>query len=168
MIGCGVRDSWCDYPLRTANDASAALTLVSSETLHVSAVAIGGRAVLIEGESGAGKSDLALRLIDRGAILVSDDYTILVRDGAILRARPPATIAGRIEVRGIGIVDLPHVSGVAVALLVRLGVPVDRMPGDAARTIAGVAVPETRLDAHEASAPLKVELALRRIAEVSE
>ncbi|MBA3881078.1 MAG: aldolase, partial [Sphingobium sp.] len=55
------------------------MTVVSSETLHVSCVAIGDRAVLIEGRSGAGKSDLALRLIDRGARLVSDDYTLVVR-----------------------------------------------------------------------------------------
>src|SRR3546814_9666093 len=56
------------------------MTTISSETLHASCVAIGGRAVLIEGPSGSGKSDLALRLIDRGAKLVADDYTILTRE----------------------------------------------------------------------------------------
>ena len=55
--------------------------ILSSETLHVSTVAIGGRAVLIGGRSGQGKSDLALRLIDRGAALVSDDYTHVRRAG---------------------------------------------------------------------------------------
>ena len=51
---------------------------LSSETIHASCVAIDGRALLIEGASGDGKSDLALRLIDRGATLVSDDYTCLL------------------------------------------------------------------------------------------
>ena len=54
----------------------------SSETLHVSSVAVNGAAILISGRSGAGKSDLALRLIDRGATLVSDDYTLVKRVGA--------------------------------------------------------------------------------------
>ena len=133
----------------------------SSETLHASCVAIGGRAVLIEGPSGAGKSDLALRLIDRGALLVSDDYTLVRRKGAGLVASAPATIAGKIEVRGIGIVDMPQRDGLPVALLVGLGGPVDRLPADGmTRTIAGIALPCVALAGLEASAPIKVELAL--------
>src|SRR5688572_18237664 len=92
----------------------------SSETLHASCVAIGGNAVLLHGRSGCGKSDLALRLIDRGAKLVSDDYTVLTRVNDRLLASPPPTIAGRIEVRGIGIVDLPHIADVEVRMLVAL------------------------------------------------
>ncbi|MES2057583.1 MAG: aldolase [Pseudomonadota bacterium] len=138
---------------------------VSTETLHVSTVAIDGRAVLIEGPSGAGKSDLALRLIDRGAVLVSDDYTILIRSGDTLLATAPMTIAGKIEIRGLGIVPMPHVERVPVALLVRLTDGFDRMPLDRSeRKIAGIAVSEVSLDAHENSAPIKVELALKRIA----
>ena len=75
------------------------MTTVSSETLHASCVAIDGRAVLIEGRPGSGKSDLALRLIDRGAKLVSDDYTVLVRERDRLFAQPPATIAGKIGLK---------------------------------------------------------------------
>ena len=141
------------------------MTNVSSETLHASCVAIDGHAVLIEGRSGRGKSDLALRLIDRGARLVSDDYTVLVRERDRLLAQPPATIAGRIEVRGIGIVDMPHSERVAVALAVCLADEVERMPEDgAARTIAGIVVPMITLDAREASAAIKVGLALARAA----
>ena len=76
--------------------------MLSSETLHASTVSIKGRAVLIEGPSGSGKSDLALRLIDRGATLVSDDYTIVRRiDGNLIASAPP-NIAGLCEVRGCG------------------------------------------------------------------
>jgi len=141
------------------------MTNVSSETLHASCVAIDGRAVLIEGRSGSGKSDLALRLIDRGARLVSDDYTVLVRERDRLLAQPPATIAGKIEVRGIGIVDMPHGERVPVALVVCLSEQVERMPDDGEiRTIAGVVVPMITLNAREASAAIKVGLALARVA----
>ena len=139
------------------------MTPISSETLHASCVAIGGRGVLIEGPSGSGKSDLALRLIDRGATLVSDDYTYLRRDGDRLIAFPPAKIVGRIEVRGIGIVAKPNLDSCPVALLVGLGSPVERMPEPVPRRIAGIDVPFVALAAHEHSAPIKVELALQAI-----
>jgi len=132
------------------------------ETVHASTVAIAGRAVLLFGPSGAGKSDLALRLIDRGAMLVSDDYTDLAVIGDELIASPPATIAGRIEVRGLGIVDLPYLAAVPVALAVRLDAPVERMPEPRTHLLAGRAVPAIALDPFELSAAIKVELAIRR------
>jgi len=136
-------------------------TQLSSETLHASCVAIDGRAVIITGPSGTGKSDLALRLIDRGAALVSDDYTIVRRVQNALRATAPANIAGLIEVRGIGLVPMPNLEDVPVALIVSLDSPVDRLPEpDRSRHIAGVAIPLMSVSPHEASAPLKVELAL--------
>ena len=138
------------------------MTLLSSETLHASTVAIDGRAVLIEGRSGAGKSDLALRLIDRGAALVSDDYTLVIRQGTGLIARAPGTIAGKIEVRGLGIVPMEQVPDVPVALIVRLGEEPQRMPERRTRRVAGVAVREVTLNAFEGSAPIKVEFALRQ------
>ncbi len=139
------------------------MAILSSETLHATTVAIGGRGVLIEGVSGAGKSDLALRLIDRGATLVSDDYSYIQRrDGQIISS-PPAAIAGKIEVRGIGIVDMPHAEEAPVALLVALGEPTARLPEPGvARTFLGVEIPFLALDGREASAAIKVELALRR------
>lgn len=134
----------------------------ASETLHVSTVAIGGRAVLIAGPSGAGKSDLALRLIDRGAQLVSDDYTVITREGDLLFARPPATIAGEIEVRGLGIIALEHSGEAPVALFVQLADAIERMPDSNQRAIAGLPVTVIALDGREPSAPIKVELALAR------
>jgi len=136
---------------------------LSYESIHATAVAIGGRAILLCGPSGAGKSDLGLRLIDRGARLVSDDYTLLRRQGSALLASPPATIAGQMEVRGIGLVTIGHDSDVPVALVVELTDKVERMPADPERrTIMGVAIPVVRLSPLEPSAPIKAEMALQR------
>lgn len=136
---------------------------LSSETLHATTVAINGRAVLLAGVSGIGKSDLALRLIDRGATLVSDDYTLVERIDGELIATAPETIAGLMEVRGIGLVAMAHVDA-PVALLIDLSDRVDRMPADPlTRAVAGIDVPVVTLAPLEASAPIKVELALNAL-----
>lgn len=120
--------------------------------------------MLIEGESGSGKSDLALRLIDRGAVLISDDYTLLQRAGRELIASPPDTIAGQIEIRGLGVLPLPHVEKIPVALLVRLTDAPERLPlVDEVRRIAGVDIREVAIDPRSASAAIKVEFALRHL-----
>jgi serine kinase of HPr protein (carbohydrate metabolism regulator) len=135
---------------------------LSSETVHCSSVAIQGRAVLIGGRSGTGKSDLALRLIDRGATLVSDDYTHVRRVEGRALASAPATIRGKIEMRGVGIVEMEPAEDVPVALFIDLDAVPDRLPDeDKSRMVAGVAIPVLALNAHEDSAPLKAEAALR-------
>lgn len=140
------------------------MTALSSETLHASCVAIGGVAVLIAGRSGSGKSDLALRLIDRGASLVSDDYTIVRRISGELRATAPDRIAGKMEVRGVGLLPFHAVADIPVKLLVDLDRAIERLPEpSASMTIAGVAVPVIAVNALEASAPVKVEMALGRL-----
>ena len=136
------------------------MAALSSELLHASTVAVGGRAVLIEGPPGSGKSDLALRLLDRGAQLVADDQTLVVRTPAGLVARSPQTIEGRMEVRGIGIATFPHLAEAPVALLVRLDPEPPRLPERRRRVIAGREVRMVVLDPRPASAPIKVELAL--------
>ena len=138
---------------------------LSAETLHASAVAAEGRAVLITGPSGSGKSDLALRLLDRGFTLVSDDQTIVKRDGDRLLASPPPTIAGKLEIRGIGIVEMDNLTDVPVALIVELTMDeIQRLPDDSReRPILGVSLPIVTIDAMTASAPSKVALALDRM-----
>lgn len=131
------------------------------ETIHASTVAIDGRGVLLLGPSGSGKSDLALRLIDRGAALVSDDYTRLVRSHDQLIASAPSTIAGKIEVRGLGIVGVSHVDDVPVALAVRLQHHRERMPERRLEPFLGIPVRVLFLDPRPAAAPLLVEHALR-------
>jgi len=136
------------------------MSLPPDEVVHASCVAIGGRAVLLAGRSGAGKSDLALRLIDRGARLVSDDYTELRGVGDALLARAPERIAGRIEARGIGILDMPAVRDVPVCLYADLDRSPERLPEAAAIRFAGLDIPLVVLAALEPSAPLKLEYAL--------
>ena len=137
---------------------------LSSEMVHASTVASDGRAVVISGASGSGKSDLALPLLDRGFALVSDDQTMLRRDGDRLIASAPSTIAGKLEIRGIGIVEMNHVDDVPVALLVVLASDIERLPDDdRERQILGVALPVISIDALTASAPSKIAVALDRL-----
>ena len=137
---------------------------LSSETLHASTVALDGRAVLIMGPSGSGKSDLALRLLDRGFVLVSDDQTIVKKADDRLIASAPRTIHGKLEIRGVGIVEMDTVDDVPVALVVELTSYIQRLPDDSReRPILGLAVPLISVDAMTASAASKVALALDRL-----
>lgn len=131
--------------------------------VHGTCVAIQGRGVLLRGPSGGGKSDLALRLIDGGALLVSDDQTRLERDGESLIASPPETIAGMLEVRGLGLVRLPYLGRVPLDLVIDLVTPseVERLPEPNALELLGLTVRHLRLAPLEASAAAKVRLAMR-------
>ena len=137
---------------------------LSSETLHASTVALDGRAVLICGPSGSGKSDLALRLIDRGFRLVSDDQTIVRKEGGKLIASAPPTIHGKLEIRGLGIVEMETVDDVPVALFIELTSDIQRIPDDSRdRLVLDVRIPLISVDALTASAPSKVAIALDRL-----
>ena len=132
--------------------------------LHATCIAIDGRGVLLRGPSGSGKSDLALRLIDGGARLVSDDQVILTEAAGALRASPPAAIAGRLEVRGIGILSVAHLPEAEIVLLIDLvaGADVQRLPEPRTCRIGGVCVPTLAPAPFEASAAAKIRLAVRR------
>ncbi|KIL97614.1 HPr kinase/phosphorylase [Paramagnetospirillum magnetotacticum MS-1] len=131
--------------------------------VHGTCVAIDGRGVLLRGPSGGGKSDLALRLIDGGAVLVADDQTHLEREGNALIARPPATIAGWLEVRGLGLVRTPHLDQAPLDLVIDLVTPseVERLPEPNALELLGLAIRHLRLSPFEDSAAAKVRLAMR-------
>jgi serine kinase of HPr protein (carbohydrate metabolism regulator) len=133
-----------------------------SQTVRGTTVAIGGRGILLRGASGSGKSDLALRLIDRGAALVSDDYTaVRIAGGRLIGSAPPA-IAGRIEARGLGILEVATVADIPLCLVAELDRAPERLPdGPLEAKVAGVAIPAVALAALEPSAPLKLEAALR-------
>lgn len=127
------------------------------------------RAVLLRGPSGAGKSDLALRLIEAGGRLVADDQTRLTRSGRALFATAPATLAGLLEVRGLGIVKLARgqrLARASLALLVDLVAAdrIERLPEPAEEALLDVALPVLALAPFETSAAAKLRLALTRIA----
>jgi serine kinase of HPr protein (carbohydrate metabolism regulator) len=128
---------------------------------NVTCVAISGRAVLIEGAPGSGKSSLALALIDRGAVLVGDDGVTLRDRGARLWAAPPPNIAGLIELRHVGLVELPTCSA-PLALVVRLDPAAPRFIDAADRAeLSGHSLPLVALDPASTILPLLVEYALK-------
>ncbi|HBM91325.1 MAG TPA: serine/threonine protein kinase [Rhodospirillaceae bacterium] len=88
--------------------------------IHASCVEIEKRGVLLAGPSGVGKSDVALRLMDGGATLVSDDQTFLKVEGGRLLASPPEKIAGLIEVRSVGLLRFSYSAEVEISLYVEL------------------------------------------------
>ena len=133
-----------------------------AETVHATCVAIDGRGVLLRGASGAGKSDLALRLIDRGAVLVADDRVCLAVRGGAVHASPPPALEGMLEVRGLGIVRLPFLEEAPVALLADLApvAGIARLPEPARATLLGRPVACVPLDPAAASAAARIRLAL--------
>jgi hypothetical protein len=129
----------------------------------VSCVAIGGRAVLIEGVSGSGKSSLALALIDRGAVLIGDDGVRLEVCGPRLHAFPPPHIEGLLEVRNLGLLTFATATDVAVALVVRLDAGAPRFIAAAESTeIAGAVLPLVRLWPESPVLAQKAAIALER------
>lgn len=133
-------------------------------TIHATAVAISGAGLLIRGKSGSGKSDLALRLIDRGAVLISDDQVDIRREKQNLLLSPPSSLAGKLEVRSLGILERDHVSRIELKLIIDLKEHPDRYPMDSqVMILLGIKFPSCTLDAMEASAAIKAELAMQRI-----
>jgi HPr kinase/phosphorylase len=122
-------------------------------TLHASCVARDGAGVLLLGPAGVGKSDLALRLLARGFDLVADDQ-VEVADGI---ARPPAALAGLLEVRGLGITRLPHVPEARLVLAVDLARG-ERLPVPLRYPLLDL--PLVQVPPDNASAPDRVALAL--------
>ena len=137
--------------------------------LQATCVAVDGAGVLLRGPSGSGKSDLALRLIDAGAVLVADDGVELHRDGvrlmATLPSAAPESVRGRLEVRGLGLLPVPSIAAAPVGLafdMVTAG-DIERLPELQTIQWLGIDIPVLRLDPAPASAAAKVRLAVRTL-----
>lgn len=143
--------------------------MTAAAPVHASVVAqwlpgVGWRAVMISGASGTGKSDLALRLMGRRWRLVADDYVHLFASGDAVYATAPATIAGLIEVRGLGIVEAAATGLVRVVLAVELtSAAPERLPEAETRRVSGRDLPLLRLNGFEPSAVEKVAAAIARL-----
>jgi HPr kinase/phosphorylase len=128
--------------------------------IHATAIAIDEQGILLTGKSGSGKSDLALRLIEQGAQLISDDRVELIKKGPQVIAMAPQTIQGKLEIRGLGIIHLHHLNAAPVRLVIDLDGQVERMPEKKTQQFEGVDVPTFSLNAFESSTPAKVSMAL--------
>lgn len=134
--------------------------------IYASCVEVGGLGIVLRGPSGSGKSDLALRLIEAGGRLVADDRTDLALADGGLVASSPNQIAGRLEVRGVGIVELPNVARARVALVADLvtASEIERLPRARSCEYLGVEIPLIALAPFESSAAAKLRLAAREAA----
>ncbi|NBX04171.1 MAG: serine/threonine protein kinase [Alphaproteobacteria bacterium] len=130
--------------------------------LHATCVSVGGKGVLLLGESGSGKSDLALRLIDAGAQLVADDQVFVSNQNGLIMASPAQNIAGLIEARGVGLLKLPHLEKAPIFLAIQLvsRVAVERLPEQAFFDCLGIAIPLLSLHAFDDSTVAKIRLYL--------
>jgi serine kinase of HPr protein (carbohydrate metabolism regulator) len=137
--------------------------LTASAVVHAGLVARrqGGfwRGVLIEGPSGSGKSDLALRALSEGFRLVADDRVVLWASGGRVFGRAPDTLQGALEIRGLDVVRQPALAMSQVVLVVRSGAP-ERIPQLQAAELLGISIPLLVLDLRELSAPAKLSRAL--------
>jgi HPr kinase/phosphorylase len=152
--------------------AKEAVTLV-----HATCIAVGGKGILLLGDPGSGKSDLALRLIDSPgsatgdkiltAQLVADDQVRLARVEDHLEAQAPEALAGLLEIRGVGIVRVKHLDSIRVNLAVRLRsqAEIERMPdlAEQQHVLLGIRIPLVEIDPAAASAPARIRAAVHHL-----
>lgn len=133
-----------------------------TERIHASCVSIGSHGVLLMGRSGSGKSDVALRLLARGAMLVADDQVILRKEEGELVAGVDETIRGLLEIHGVGLVKYPVATNIPVRLVVQL-VSLEEMehiPAPQTYQMMGVSVPQIGIYGFDASTPDKIYAAI--------
>jgi HPr kinase/phosphorylase len=149
------------------------MTAPASVLLHATTISLGGRAIMLRGVPGSGKSDLALRLLECGAdcALVADDQTLLTRQGDTLLASAPSSIAGLLEVRGLGIVSLPAVRDVPLLLVADLmpHASIPRMPDPQQQVVEllGLHIARCAIDPLAASAVARLRMACKRALSVN-
>ena len=134
--------------------------------IHSTSVVIDDNGVLILGDSGSGKSDLALRLIDNGATLISDDISICRKNSNDIYLYCPPEIKGLLEVREIGIITVPFVEKIKLRLVVNLkSNNNERFPKDSCFRILGIKIPIINIEGKNSSAVAKIKVKLNEIRE---
>ncbi|MBN07246.1 MAG: hypothetical protein CMM45_05375 [Rhodospirillaceae bacterium] len=158
----------CSVPVLLSNYRSphsivAKPVSLNQRQVHGTAIMLWDQGVLLRGPSGAGKSDLALRLIDCGAVLVADDRVNLTRAKDSVQMSAPTNLLGKLEIRGLGIVQMACVPSAPLAMVCDL-VPadqIDRIPDVATETIFDQLVPLVVIDSRTQSAAARVRYALK-------
>ena len=139
------------------------MTAETSMIFSGSAVAIDGVALAIEGPAGSGKSSLALAMIDRGATLIGDDGVSLKKSDTALIASPPPNIEGLIELRGVGLFEMPLALPCPLALILSLGIGGERLPDAVSyRELLGIDVPYLPFYPGSIAPALRAEMALAK------
>ena len=137
---------------------------MKSKTLHSTSVVIEDSGVLIVGDSGSGKSDLALRLIDSGATLISDDVTICKKNKDSIFLFPALQTKGLLEVREIGIMTVPYIDNIKLLLIVELVEDeVERLPSKTFGKFMNVKIPKIKIYGKNSSSVAKIKLKLNEI-----
>ena len=132
--------------------------MTEQNQVHGTCVILDDMGILLRGPSGSGKSDLALRLIDGGALLVADDRVDIIRVQDTLWGKSPESLAGKLEIRGVGIVAMPFYPKAQIQLIVDLVADraVERLPLDLSVSVLNIAIPCLKLDSFTSSASAKV------------
>jgi len=132
------------------------------DQIHATAILMDGKGVILRGPSGSGKSDLALRLIDRGAVLIADDRVDIFSENDDLHCTAPANLSGLLEVRGVGIIKLECAPKAPIDLIVDLEdlASQSRLPETGTIELYAQTLRHLRLSAFAASTPAKIRLAL--------
>ena len=134
---------------------------MDSKRIHGTSVALGENGLLILGVSGSGKSDLALRLIDSGATLISDDQTVCMKKANDVRLFSMEKIYGLIEIRGVGLMKVPYIENIKLSMIVELvDKEIDRFSTKKKKILLGLKFPLIKIFSKEASAVAKIKLKL--------
>ena len=132
--------------------------------VHSSAIVLEDNGILIIGDSGSGKSDLALRLIDSGATLISDDITICEKKKNLIYLSAPLETRGLLEVREVGIITVPFVEGIILRMIVKLEAGgLERIPQKNNYKIFGQKIPMLTINGKNSSSVVKVKVKLNEI-----
>ena len=160
-VKCSVRALPSNY--RSPHSTVAKPGSLNQLQVHGTSLMLGGQGVLLRGPSGAGKSDLALRLIDGGAILVGDDCVNLTLTEDRIFMSAPANLMGKLEIRGLGIIQVACATSAPLALIcdLVLSSEIDRFPDVPTETILNQLVPVIAIDSQTQSAAAKVRYALK-------
>ena len=139
---------------------------MSIKRLHATSVAIEDNGVAIFGDPGSGKSDLALRLIDSGATLISDDITVFSKLEKNINLFGIENTKGLLEVREVGIITVPYVEGIKLKLVVKLTDKViKRIPKKNQINLLGLKFPKLEINGKNSSSVAKVKVKLNEINE---